>query len=784
MEERRQRERELVLAPNEFCYVLDTTKGHINCYVGPNKTSLAQTDQPVIFDELEQRFHAVDLSDATQLFPTATSAGYILLHNPSKNAVHPTLGVSNAMVELRTGEREVVRGPASFPLWPGQIATVFDGHKLRTNQYLLVEIYDAKAAEASWAEATDVAPPESFTIGDRLIIRGTDTSFFIPPTGAQVIPEQSGEFVRSAVTLKRLEYCILVGENGTERYIRGEAVVFPEPSERFYVRGGRKQFRATEVSETVGVHVKVIAPYSEGGRDYVEGEELFITGKDGLYFPRAEHALIRYGDHEVHHAVAIPKGEGRYVLSRSTGEIRLVQGPTMFLADPRDEVITKRRLSKKTCDLLYPGNEDVLKANGWLEDLPKSETRRRKVEIVDDTQSRHLDRSFVPPRSITLDNKFEGAIKVEVWPGYAVQVVNCAGERRVEVGPASILLEYDEELSPLRLSTGTPKSSARRLTTAYLKVAGNRVSDVIEVESSDLVKMDVMVAYRAQFEGDDPGKWFAVDDYVQLVCDHCTSLIKSAARELPIRELRAQITDILRDAVLGPKTEEGRVGRAFTENGMRVYDLEVLDTRIEDEEIADLLRAVRTDSIERAVNVVACEQELHDESRLTEIERQLLQQTHATAVLKEELEAMLASKIHETAMAKRQHTVELELLERQAEIEQLAARETVVVKQLELKDRIHAQHMTEEQARMKLWLEELEGRTIAAERHATAFTPELVHAVNRLADEAVLRDIAENFSEIAAIEGKGLLETARKFLDFTAISSLPRLAIEPVEDAT
>ena len=35
-DQRRPSERELVLAPNEYAYVLDTTKGHINCYVGPN----------------------------------------------------------------------------------------------------------------------------------------------------------------------------------------------------------------------------------------------------------------------------------------------------------------------------------------------------------------------------------------------------------------------------------------------------------------------------------------------------------------------------------------------------------------------------------------------------------------------------------------------------------------------------------------------------------------------------------------------------------------------------
>ena len=46
----RGRERDLVLAPNEFAFILDETKGNINVYVGPHKTSLANTDGPVVFD--------------------------------------------------------------------------------------------------------------------------------------------------------------------------------------------------------------------------------------------------------------------------------------------------------------------------------------------------------------------------------------------------------------------------------------------------------------------------------------------------------------------------------------------------------------------------------------------------------------------------------------------------------------------------------------------------------------------------------------------------------------
>ncbi|MCC7537374.1 MAG: hypothetical protein IT379_14220, partial [Deltaproteobacteria bacterium] len=365
MEDRRPRERELVLAPNEYAYVLDVTKGHVNCYVGPNKTSLAQTDQPVLFDAETRRFVPVESREAVSLFATAPANWYLVLESPAKDGSHPPAGVASHLVELSIGRRVNVEGPASFALWPGQIARVIEGHRLRSNEYLYAQIHDAAAATAAGARTLGFAEgtreTAAFVTGQKLLIRGTDVAFYVPPTGVEVIPDEDGRHVREAVTLQRLEYCVLVGEDGRKRFVRGEAVVFPEPSERFLEQNGRRTLCAIELSETTGIHVKVIAPYvDEEGVAHVEGDELFLGGKDGLYFPREEHAFIVHGTEEVHHAVAIPAGEGRYVLDRRTGDIRLAKGPTMLLPDPRREVLTRRVLSERECELLYPGNAEVL----------------------------------------------------------------------------------------------------------------------------------------------------------------------------------------------------------------------------------------------------------------------------------------------------------------------------------------------------------------------------------------------------------------------------------------
>ena len=54
-------------------------------------------------------------------------------------------------------------------------------------------------------------------------------------------------------------------------------------------------------------------------------------------------------------------------------------------------------------------------------------------------------------------------------------------------------------------------------------------------------------------------------------------------------------------------------------------------------------------------------------------------------------------------------------------------------------------------------------------------SPHLVEALNRLGDEQLLGALASNFAELAAVEGRGLLETTHKFLNFAPATLLPTL---------
>ena len=201
------RERDLVLAPNEFAFISDQTKGNINVYVGPYKTSLANTDQPVVFNDRSKKFERCNLDQAIQVFPTAPEGWYVVLKNPPRDAKPPKTGTVNGLNELDVGRKVNLPGPISFSLWPGQMARVIQGHRLRSNQYVLVRVYDAAAALANWSQVVIKAgpPPADLAIGTTLVIRGTDVAFYIPPTGVEVVRDAADEYVRDAVTLERLE---------------------------------------------------------------------------------------------------------------------------------------------------------------------------------------------------------------------------------------------------------------------------------------------------------------------------------------------------------------------------------------------------------------------------------------------------------------------------------------------------------------------------------------------------------------------------------------------------
>ena len=390
---------------------------------------------------------------------------------------------------------------------------------------------------------------------------------------------------------------------------------------------------------------------------------------------------------------SIPKGEARYVLNKESGEVELDRGPQIFLPDPRNQVIVRRVLSTDQVNLLYPGNQAAAEYNAQLRTLMaakgagdqpldetsvrallgRSSTRGGRQAVAESAVAAYagdsIDRgtTYTPPRTITLDTKFEGAVAINVWNGYAVMIADKAGNQRVEVGPKTILLEYDEYPVVLSLSTGKPKNTDELVRTVYLRVQYNHVTDIVQVITGDDVHASVKLVWRVDFEGE-PDKWFNVENYVKFLCDRTRSILRGVAKKMSIQEHSENYIPTIRDAILGPKPgAQERPGLKFAENGCRIYDVEVSELVIGDKAIADMLNQVQTESVKRAIGLAQKARQYQDTLRDEELKRktaEVLAQTEehvaklgvrktqvAEEAARQMREAQAESKVHAARLA-------------------------------------------------------------------------------------------------------------------------------------
>lgn len=804
------RQRDLVLSTNEFCFLQSKTNGAIKTYTGPITMTISAQESLVVFNAKTKKFEETqDFEKAKQLFISAPEGWYVVLKNPATDNSHPEAAKAVNSPTLEIGRKINIAGPVSFSLFPGQMTRVIRGHRLRSNQYLLARVYDAEAARKGIGTATIVdtegkeitATPEEYFVGQMIVIKGTEVSFYIPPTGIEVIPiENSNEYVRDAVTLERLEYAILKDEDGEKRYIHGPAVVFPKPTETFVAapKGGLI-FRALELSPISGIYVKVIAAYDEEKNGetihHPIGEELFITGNDQMiYYPRPEHAMIQYDGKYMHHAIAIPEGEGRYILNRLTGEITTVRGPQMYLPDPRTEVVVKRKLTNKECDLMYPGNSEVLIYNSGLTEQAVERMTKKGLTgsaITDALNSvystanqesalaifeanANISRgvSYTKPRTITLDTKYEGVVAVDVWTGYAINVVSKSGDREVVIGPATRLFDYDETVEAITVPCGDKEE-----VTAFLKTENNKVSDIINAQTADFVDVRIKLSYYVDFLKDYKDSWFAVNNYAKYLCDNMRSLIKREIRTYNIKDFYADSTEIIRNIVLDINTDaeteavDKPFGRLFRTNGMLVNDVDIIGIGVE-EDIAMILEKHQNELIQKGVELADAAARMEVVTALADVKKREAELNNETALYALELEQkrteeemhneeMICAKKREAKAAEVQAQNDL-----QGILTAIQSAEMARIKEKQDAEIAHAKELAEiEKAKQEAY-------AATVKEIMSSIQPDLVAAISASTQAELLKEGMASISPYAIANGESVADTVNKLLRGTSLEEI------------
>jgi major vault protein len=571
-------------------------------------------------------------------------------------------------------------------------------------------------------------------------------------------------------------------------------VVFPEPTEVFIEKDGHRKFKAIELSEIKGIYIKVIAPYVEGEmgtphyKEYKEGDELFITGKDMMInFPRKEHAIVKYDGSEIHYAVAIPKGTARYVMNRLTGEVTLRKGPDMFLPDPRVEVIVRRILDAKQVDLWFPGNSKAKEVNEELQKqagqevqaLPASAaTTKGKHRVVqaDDEETSPIysgdsfDRKnkYTPPRTITLDTKYEGAVSIDVWTGYAIMVVGKFKERKVIVGPATYLLEFDEYLEVFSLSTGNPKSDSRLIKDVYLRILNNQVSDTIDVETKDFVNIQLKLSYRLNFVGDS-SNWFNVENYVKFLTDRFRSIYRSVVKTYTVEEFYKNAYQIIKNIVLG---EDLSSGYLFKENNMHVYDVEILNVTIMDAAVAKLMIESQQTVIQQTTTITREKAKLEITKFLETIKQESALSQYSTKKMlydleKEDVEKKLHLEV--TKIEAESKTKELKLeTEKKEEILQTEINTIRLQKEKSISD----QKWEVESRELELRIKQLESEVKAMVQRAEAISPDLIAALQAFGDKQLLERMAESMAPLAILGGESVSDVFARLMKGTKLEGV------------
>ncbi|MDI3288070.1 hypothetical protein [Polyangium sp. 15x6] len=593
---------------------------------------------------------------------------------------------------------------------------------------------------------------------------------------------RQARLIRRAVVLGEKEYCVIVDADGKREIKVGPARVFPGPYDTFMTLGSRNRvYDAYELLPQRALWLRVIAPIKRADLaakvprgfeltkdEYFPGDELLLTGVSTFFVPFNEieclspetgQAVVGNDHSRVFiEAIGIDQKSGIYVRDLATGEVRLVRGKQSYLVDPRKEVQVTRTVPADDWNLWIASNE------------PHKETQR----------------AITTPWALSI-----------LVPNNTAVLVTSANSRRVVEGPCVTLLGYEESLTSLSLSTGTPKSDEEPLRTCFLRTVGNRISDKITVETADFVKISVRVSYSVEFLPDHKDKWFNHENYIQFIVDRLRSIVRGKCRAMSLSTLWPELPAAFRDTLLGERKDGARPGRLFTENGTLLSEVEVLGAEIEDREVAALMQKVQTESVTLAIGDRKAQEALASAKLRAEVERQtqeLLAEARVRAAKLEELSRKLA---HEAALAKAREDESVHK-ERQslADAREADAQKARLTRENEEKAalldgfrkdaeaRAEAQRiMHEVELAYAARLRELEIKLIEVQSSATvaerqAVQKQLVEAMVGLGDKLLLTEVAGNMNLVSLFKGKDVGTILSEVLGGTKVMPTLRSIIE------
>ncbi|RKG87755.1 hypothetical protein D7W82_12410 [Corallococcus sp. CA049B] len=531
------------LKNREYAYIEDANRGVVLMEVGPRVLTL------------EAHLTLV----AKERMVEVGAGSWCVVRNPVVRVDGQVALDDFGQARVAVGDREVRVGPKVFPLYPGE---ELEGDIVP--EYVL-GVSEALRLRALTAFTDTHVPdaPRRREAGDEWLVRGPGR--YVPGESVTVVS------LEKARVLKETEYCVILNpvdratgrvQEGRRKVVSGPDVFFLEPGEALEGDVRRKHV----LSELQGLKLQALDDLSEneGGepRARKAGDTWIVRGPR-TYVP-SEKVLI----HREIAALSLGQGEGLYVRDLRSGKVSLVQGPCQFMPEAHQELHEKR---------LSPDAEALL---GLTPPLPPAEAKDARA-----------------PRPMIATEKGDRtrAIVLRIEDNTAVLINDFeTNHARVEFGPAKVMLRPYEDVTVLDLSGSTPKRP-RQLKVLMLRLGPDFATDLFEVATRDHARLRIKLSYKWQFDVQgDPEKdkaIFRVNDFIGYVCENLASRIRQVAAENEFETFHKNASVLIRRAIFGmDDAGRARKDRLFSENLLRIIDIDIKDIAPVDEKTALKLR--------------------------------------------------------------------------------------------------------------------------------------------------------------------------------------------------
>jgi major vault protein len=229
---------------------------------------------------------------------------------------------------------------------------------------------------------------------------------------------------------------------------------------------------------------------------------------------------------------------------------------------------------------------------------------------------------------------------------------------------------------------------------------------------------------------------------------------------------------IIRDNILGESIEGKRTGLLFEENGMHVYDVEVLDISILDNNIEKMLIEAQQDVMNQELKLSKEKRNFDFTKEKTIIEKALSELITETNKRKIDLQIEENSKQLELNLAKIKAEIDSQKEKYTSELEKQKLLDEANQREIERERKKNELAIEIEAQNQALEIQFLEAESKALKEKTEAISPEFIAALQAFGDKALAEKMAESMAPLAILGGQSVADIFQKLLKGTVIENI------------